>query len=117
MTTAPMHPQPCALCGGETVRRDILPGDESNHCPRCGVWTASSDGQESSRRQRYVDIAWPIAVRLARLDRDALRRGGTRSHHAHDAASSQPSSQSDLPQLPRRRPSPRRSQSTRAAGR
>jgi len=70
MTTpaAPLspRPQPCALCGAETVRRDILPGHESNYCGRCGAWTASSDGREADRRQRYVDIAWPIALRLAR---------------------------------------------------
>jgi hypothetical protein len=60
------RPQPCALCQGETTSRDILPGDRSNHCPRCGAWTASSDGREADRRQRYVDIAWPIALKLAR---------------------------------------------------
>jgi len=61
--------QPCALCGGATVRRDILPGYQSNHCPRCGAWTASSDGREADRKQSYVDIAWPIALRLAREGR------------------------------------------------
>jgi len=61
-------PQPCALCGGETERRDILPGIESNQCPQCGAWTASTDGREDRRRQRYVDIAWPIALQLARQD-------------------------------------------------
>jgi len=61
--------QPCALCGAATVRGDILPGLQSNHCPRCRAWTASSDGREADRKQRYVDIAWPIALRLAREGR------------------------------------------------
>ena len=52
-----------------------------------------------------------------RFDRDALRRGDTHSLHTHDPAETQPSSHSDLLHLPRRRSSPRRLESTRAAGR
>ena len=69
-----------------------------------------------TRQHRIAHVHYGREIRL---DRDALRRGDTRSHHTHDAASSQPSSRSDPLQPPRRRPSPRRSQSqsTRVAGR
>ena len=58
--------QPCAICGGPTERKNILPNDPSNYCPKCRVFTADSDGHEAERRQRINEIFWGIAQDIVR---------------------------------------------------
>ena len=53
--------QRCAVCKGPT-RWD--PEYGSNYCPKCGCYTANSDGLEEDRLLRYIGIAWPVIQRL-----------------------------------------------------
>lgn len=65
--------QPCSICKGQTEKRQMRTGEVSNYCPRCGQYTADSDGKEIERWKRFVALAWPIAVRLASESQSAGR--------------------------------------------
>lgn len=59
----------CAVCGSTAIWDAKFPPGSTEpegswYCPKCGVWTAPSDGKESARIQRYTDIALPIVISL-----------------------------------------------------
>lgn len=77
MVSLTATPQRCAVCGGPTSPREIIPGDRSNYCERCRVFTADSDGRESMRRKRIRQILLEIAVDVAVRRRERQSIAGT----------------------------------------